>query len=140
MADDKQEHAALGVLSAEPVQALIEVGVGHRRDRFAGMGERVLKRGDDLSFVGGGLLQPFYIDAGRRGCANELIDVVVGSRYVQKYLGERTYIRRRTPTIFIRGHTLFQAHQLVLLDHYLGEDFRSIPGDPTGTPLLRIDL
>src|SRR6266446_8281330 len=32
MANDKQEHATLSVLSAEPVQALVEVGVGHGRD------------------------------------------------------------------------------------------------------------
>src|SRR6266550_2701725 len=48
MANDKQKHATFGVLSAEPVQGLVEVGVGHGRDRLASVRERVLKRGDNL--------------------------------------------------------------------------------------------
>src|SRR6267378_3436363 len=104
--DDKQEHAALGVLSAKPVQALVEVGVGHSRDRLAGMRERVLERGDNLGLVGGGFLQPFHIDAGRRWCTNELIDVVVGSRYMQKYFSEGTHIGCRTPGVFVGGYSL----------------------------------
>src|ERR1700693_4795095 len=106
IANDKQEHAALGVLSAKPVQALVEVGVGHSGDRLASVRERVLERGDNLGLVGGGLLQPFHIDAGRRGCANELIDVVVGSRYVQEYFGEGAHIGHWTPSVFIGGYSL----------------------------------
>src|SRR5713226_2081781 len=106
VADDKQEHATLGVLSAKPVQALVEVGVGHGRDRLAGMGERVLERGNNLGLVGGRRLHTINIDAGRRGCANELIDVVVGSRYVQEYFGKGAHIGRRTPSVLIGGYSL----------------------------------
>src|ERR1700687_5690876 len=106
MANDKQEHAAFGVLSAEPVQTLVEVGVGHSADRLASVRERVLERGNYLGLVRGGFLQPFHIDGGRRRCANELIDVVVGSRYVQEYFGEGTHIGRRTPSVFISGYSL----------------------------------
>src|SRR3984893_17335098 len=106
MADDKKEHAACAILSAKPFQALVQVGVAQSGDRLARMGERVLERGNHLGLVSGGLLQPFHIDRRRRRCANELIDVVVGSRYVQKYFGEGTYVRRRTPNIFIRRYSL----------------------------------
>src|SRR5216683_3059594 len=71
MANNKQENSALGILSTKPVQALVEVGVGHSRNRLAGMGKRVLERGDNLGLVSGGLLQPLHIDAGRRGCSHE---------------------------------------------------------------------
>src|ERR1019366_8484581 len=123
MAGNKQKHATFGVLSAEPVQALVEVRVGHSRDRFAGMGKRVLKRGDHLGLFRGGFLESFHIEAGRWRCPNQLIEVVVGRRHMQKYCGERAHIGRRTPGVFVRRHSFRQARELVFLNHHLSQNF-----------------
>ena len=43
VADDEEQNAALGVLAAEPVQALVEVGVGHGFDGGLGVGEGIFQ-------------------------------------------------------------------------------------------------
>src|SRR5580692_9326057 len=52
MPDDKDQHAALRILSAKPVKAFFQVGIGHGRNRFAGMGVGIFQSGNDFRLVG----------------------------------------------------------------------------------------
>src|ERR1700720_1709631 len=77
VADDEEQNAALRILSAEPVEALIQVGVGHAWDRPLGVGEGIFGCGHDLGFVGSGLLETLQVNASRRRRPHEFVQVVV---------------------------------------------------------------
>ncbi len=88
VAHDEEQNAALSILAAEPVQALVEVGVRHGFDRRFRVREGVFQCGDDFGFVGGGFLEGLAIESSRWRRADQFVQVVVRRANVQEHFRE----------------------------------------------------